>query len=565
MSDRRQDFELLQRFTRGGEQSAFTDLVRRHLDLVLATALRKVEDAGAAQEVAQNVFAVLARKAWQFAPDDSLPAWLHKAALLESKSWLRGELGRRRRELTAAELRTTMHTPEEQPAFQALLPLLDEALLSLREKDRTALLLRYYESQSLREVGAAFGVSENTALKRVQSALEKVSDFFKRRGFKTASVAAAAAALQHTATSSSATMVSAVVSGALQAAPPALVGLSALLARLASLSRVQTGALCVALAALPIGWHLKEQHSAAEEAKQIQAQLLDSQSQYAAARSDVERLRADSQRLEQSLVRANETARRATESAKAFDVWKKRIRTQLTANDYRWDDDSPFARIPKSALPELAEENPFVSFSPPGTPQPTVQSHVRELLGLTPAERQVVEEMLNRNFADVERKREAGIYETNRNNDAGVPEKVFGVPSLDEAKQRADRLLTELRGILGEERWPLVQASLPDATLAQPRYSINTVPERILSQGGQELSISLATDDKGTPTWHYRISVGNVGFGNGALSMFLPEGDPNKTEGADKFAAGFSDALRQRAMAWLQEQAIARLGKGAKP
>jgi DNA-directed RNA polymerase specialized sigma24 family protein len=73
MSDRRQDFELLQRFTRDGEQSAFADLVRRHLDLVFATALRKVEDSGAAQEVAQNVFAVLARKAWQFAPTIPFP------------------------------------------------------------------------------------------------------------------------------------------------------------------------------------------------------------------------------------------------------------------------------------------------------------------------------------------------------------------------------------------------------------------------------------------------------------------------------------------------------------
>src|SRR6266487_3052175 len=130
MSDQCQDFELLQRFTRDGEQSAFADLVRRHLDLVFATALRKVEDRAAAQEVAQNVFAVLARKAWRFAPDDSLPAWLHKAALLESKHWLRAELGRRRRERTAAELGTTMHAPEEQPTFHGLLPLLDDALLS---------------------------------------------------------------------------------------------------------------------------------------------------------------------------------------------------------------------------------------------------------------------------------------------------------------------------------------------------------------------------------------------------------------------------------------------------
>jgi len=64
-------------------------------DLVFATALRKVEDSGVAQEVAQNVSRCrskgLAIRARRFPS-----AWLHKAALLESKSWLRGELGRRR-------------------------------------------------------------------------------------------------------------------------------------------------------------------------------------------------------------------------------------------------------------------------------------------------------------------------------------------------------------------------------------------------------------------------------------------------------------------------------------
>src|SRR6266481_5584384 len=235
MKERESDFALLRKFARHDDQSAFADLARRHLDLVYATALRKVDDSSGAQEVAQNVFTALARKAWQFAPDDSLPAWLHKTALLESKFWLRGEMRRRRREETAVELGTTMKTPDDQPAFSALVPLLDDALLSLREKDRTALLLRYYESQSLRDVGAAFGVSEDTAQKRVQSALQKLTEFFKQHGFKTASVAAAAAALQNTATSTSATVLSAVVSAALQSAPPAL-GLSALLARLAGLT-----------------------------------------------------------------------------------------------------------------------------------------------------------------------------------------------------------------------------------------------------------------------------------------------------------------------------------------
>ncbi len=77
MNEQPSDFELLQSFLRRSEQGAFAALVQRHLNLVYATAQRKLQDQGAAQEVAQNVFAALARKAWQFASDDSLPAWLY--------------------------------------------------------------------------------------------------------------------------------------------------------------------------------------------------------------------------------------------------------------------------------------------------------------------------------------------------------------------------------------------------------------------------------------------------------------------------------------------------------
>jgi len=128
-------------------------------------------------------------------------------------------------------------------------------------------------------------------------------------------------------------------------------------------------------------------------------------------------------------------------------------------------------------------------------------------------------------------------------------------------KQRLDQMMAELRDILGEERWPLLQAHTCCGWGSPAGDS-----ERILSQLKQELTISVPTDDKGTPTWFCGFSFGGgVGFQNGTLSMFLPEGDPNRTEGADKFAAEFSDALRQRGMAWLQEQAIARLGKKDKP
>jgi len=71
MNDGRTDQELLREFVESGSEGAFQCLVDRHINLVFATALRRLRDAGTAQEITQNVFVALARKA----------------------AWLRGELG----------------------------------------------------------------------------------------------------------------------------------------------------------------------------------------------------------------------------------------------------------------------------------------------------------------------------------------------------------------------------------------------------------------------------------------------------------------------------------------
>jgi DNA-directed RNA polymerase specialized sigma24 family protein len=57
------DFELLQAYTEQGRESAFTDLVNRHINLVYAAALRQVADPRSAAEITQSVFIILARKA----------------------------------------------------------------------------------------------------------------------------------------------------------------------------------------------------------------------------------------------------------------------------------------------------------------------------------------------------------------------------------------------------------------------------------------------------------------------------------------------------------------------
>lgn len=87
-----------------------------------------------------------------------------------------------------------LHSAES--ASPALSPLLDEALARLGERDRNAVLLRFAQDQSLREVSAQLGVSEEAAKKRVSRALERLRAFFARRGF-TLSVAVLAGVLTH--------------------------------------------------------------------------------------------------------------------------------------------------------------------------------------------------------------------------------------------------------------------------------------------------------------------------------------------------------------------------------
>ena len=459
MNARQADFELLRAFARTGDQKALADVVRRHLDLVFATAMRKVSDTGAAEEISQNVFSALARKAWQFAPDDSLPAWLHKTALLESKSWLRGELRRRRREQTAAELGTTMKTPDDQPAFSALVPLLDEALLSLREKDRTALLRRFYESQSLRDVGASLGVGEDAAQKRVAGALEQLASFFQRHGFKTASVAATTAALQQTAASASAATATLVVNAALQSAPPALAGLSLLLARLASLSKVQTAALCVAIAAAPVTWQWNELRAAENETARVQSGFDTARTQLEMIQSEVEQLRAGSAQLNGALAAATQAQARNQEALRKLAGLKERLHGLLAAANYRWPGDLPLVRVPKWALTNI---NPFGAFNPSGK----LSSWLIETLNLSPSQQQATESRLSQYLEDLNRLAGSQAYETNAaalqsNSETGYVTKIIVVPPLGDAGQQLkENLIASIQGLVGEPGSALVLSPL---------------------------------------------------------------------------------------------------------
>jgi RNA polymerase sigma factor (sigma-70 family) len=174
------DHELLRRYCQDGSQAAFAEVVERHVNLVYAAACRLVSDPHLAEDVTQQVFTLLARKAGGLSSSIVIPGWLYRATRNLASEALRHERRRHRREQLAVETMNLADAP--QPSWKEIEPLLDDAMASLRPIDHDAVVLRYFENKSLKEVGATLGWSEDAAQKRVARALVQLRAVLHRRG-----------------------------------------------------------------------------------------------------------------------------------------------------------------------------------------------------------------------------------------------------------------------------------------------------------------------------------------------------------------------------------------------
>lgn len=182
------DTELLAALRNGGREDAFRTLVERHLGLVFGLAMRRTGQRALAEDISQNVFAALAKRASKLRAEPTIAGWLHRATMIECADALRRESAHGRKLAAFSE-----HTARQpgRSVWSEALPLLDEAIAALPGADRDLILMRFFERKGYRDIAATLGKSEDAAQKQGERALQKLADLLARKGvaFSAASLA----------------------------------------------------------------------------------------------------------------------------------------------------------------------------------------------------------------------------------------------------------------------------------------------------------------------------------------------------------------------------------------
>jgi hypothetical protein len=111
--------------------------------------------------------------------------------------------------------------------YKAVQCVLDQALNSLRAQDRRAILLRFYERKTFLQVGAALGIDEEAARKRVSRATVKLRAILARQGGAISAIGLTCVLYNKLAISAPAGLAQQITQGALAAAGAAAGGAAA--------------------------------------------------------------------------------------------------------------------------------------------------------------------------------------------------------------------------------------------------------------------------------------------------------------------------------------------------
>ena len=185
------DVELVARF-KGGDEHAFSHIVRRYQDKVFGLCFRWLGERTLAEEVAQDVFVALYRSLGRFRGDSSLSTWIYRVSVNHCKNKRLYSSRRRRdrhepiegkprddgpaRELPAGGRGTEAGVERSQAQV-----LVHEALQSLSEEHRQVILLRDIQDLDYHEIAEILDLPRGTVKSRLHRARTELARVLRNR------------------------------------------------------------------------------------------------------------------------------------------------------------------------------------------------------------------------------------------------------------------------------------------------------------------------------------------------------------------------------------------------
>jgi RNA polymerase sigma-70 factor (ECF subfamily) len=160
----RTDLDLAREIASGSAR-AFERLVERYGRLVHRVARGFTGDREAAMEVSQETFVKIHGRIAGWRGEGSLAGWIARIAAHEALNWERGRRARPTAPFDESIFLLPDPTEDEAQEIERLdaRRSIRRALAGLPPRPRLAIVLRYFEGLSAREIGAALGCSEETA------------------------------------------------------------------------------------------------------------------------------------------------------------------------------------------------------------------------------------------------------------------------------------------------------------------------------------------------------------------------------------------------------------------
>jgi RNA polymerase sigma-70 factor (ECF subfamily) len=181
------DASLVQRF-KGGDESAFIEIMSRHKARIFASAVALLRNHADAEEITQDTFIRAHRGFSSFRGDSSVATWLHRIAvnLARNRYWY---FFRRRRQSTLSLdvalgdegnstfsdlISATDPDPSQATSRNEFVEAVEACMEMLEPSSRRILTMRSVLDQSYEEIAVALGINVGTVKSRIARARERL-------------------------------------------------------------------------------------------------------------------------------------------------------------------------------------------------------------------------------------------------------------------------------------------------------------------------------------------------------------------------------------------------------